>query len=168
MAGKDGSQESMEKGLSTEGKDKRPPCPECGSHEIISKGKAWICRICGRYFIKNPRGKKWKKDLIDRPESCIHCGAKSIENGELIIWANGQRWWCVRCGKSWIKDKGKYSIRQEKGERPSCPSCGTLNPVSSGSRWMCTNPKCGKTWRKVYAPKLLSPTELVNAKILQI
>lgn len=165
MAGRNGNRESMVRGLSTGKKDKEPHCPECGSLEITSRGKAWTCNDCGRYFLKKLRG-RWKKDLADRPKSCIHCGAKSVENGELIIWANGQRWWCIRCRKSWIKDKGKYSRRQDKGERPSCPICGTLNPSSAGVRWLCV--KCGKTWLKVHVPKPLSPTELTNAKIIQI
>src|SRR5271157_1347796 len=35
----------------------RPPCPECGSNDILSKGLEWNCKSCGRRWLKNPRGK---------------------------------------------------------------------------------------------------------------
>jgi len=35
----------------------RPPCPECGSDHVISRGKEWYCRDCGRYWSKIQRRK---------------------------------------------------------------------------------------------------------------
>lgn len=31
----------------------RPNCPRCGGEEIISRGKQWHCKSCGRYFSKH-------------------------------------------------------------------------------------------------------------------
>jgi len=30
----------------------RPNCPECGSKHVISRGKEWYCRDCGKYWSK--------------------------------------------------------------------------------------------------------------------
>lgn len=30
----------------------RPPCPECESTHVISRGKEWYCRKCGKYWSK--------------------------------------------------------------------------------------------------------------------
>jgi len=35
----------------------RPTCPECGSKHVISRGKEWYCRQCGRYWSKIRRRK---------------------------------------------------------------------------------------------------------------
>lgn len=42
--------------LDSKGNLNRPPCPECGSKEIISKGISWLCKSCGRWFLKKRRG----------------------------------------------------------------------------------------------------------------
>jgi len=31
---------------------KRPPCPECNSTNIESRGTDWMCRDCGRKYTK--------------------------------------------------------------------------------------------------------------------
>jgi hypothetical protein len=36
----------------TERGPKRPPCIECGSDEVISKGVQWLCKDCGMWFLK--------------------------------------------------------------------------------------------------------------------
>ena len=33
-------------------------CPECGSYRVGSKGTEWICKVCGKRWVKNPRKKK--------------------------------------------------------------------------------------------------------------
>lgn len=33
-------------------------CPECGSFKVGSKGTEWMCKVCGRRWVKNPRRKK--------------------------------------------------------------------------------------------------------------
>jgi len=33
----------------------RPKCPECGSKHVISRGKEWYCRDCGKYWSKIKR-----------------------------------------------------------------------------------------------------------------
>jgi len=41
--------------VSMEGEKQRqsmPPCPECGSVHVISKGAYWLCRECGKWFTK--------------------------------------------------------------------------------------------------------------------
>ena len=169
MAGKSGNRESMVKGLSIERREERPPCPDCGASNPTSRGVSWVCKKCGRGYQKIIRGRA-RKDLPDRPKSCIYCGAKELENGELVIWANGERWWCRVCGKSWIKERGKHKKRKDMGERPICPYCGTSDPQSNGVRWICVNPKCGKSWYKIYQnppQPILSPTELITAKIVE-
>ena len=35
--------------------EERPPCPECGSNIIISKGISWLCKDCGRWWLKIKR-----------------------------------------------------------------------------------------------------------------
>lgn len=32
-------------------------CPECGSFKVGSKGTEWICKVCGKRWVKNPRRK---------------------------------------------------------------------------------------------------------------
>lgn len=32
-------------------------CPECGSYRVGSKGTEWICKVCGKRWVKNPRRK---------------------------------------------------------------------------------------------------------------
>ena len=32
--------------------EERPPCPACESDDIMSRGKQWFCKKCGRYFKK--------------------------------------------------------------------------------------------------------------------
>ena len=36
-------------------KSDRPPCPDCGSQYIISRGEDWMCRHCNRKFKKKYR-----------------------------------------------------------------------------------------------------------------
>lgn len=36
----------------------RPRCVECGSSHVVSNGACWMCRECGRQWIKRPIGKK--------------------------------------------------------------------------------------------------------------
>lgn len=38
----------------------RPKCVECGSDKVISKGVSWLCKTCGRWFVKKRRGDKPK------------------------------------------------------------------------------------------------------------
>lgn len=163
MAGRNGMRESMVKGLSIERREiERPPCPECGIAKPISHGSSWTCsnRTCGKTWQKVFRGRA-HKNILDRPEQCPYCGLKHF------IWANGERWWCRSCGKSWGKDKGKHSKRHDMGDRPACPKCTTPNPASSGIRWQCINPNCGISWYKVYrTPQVLKPVDLIGAKII--
>lgn len=35
----------------------RPKCIECESKHVISKGVSWLCKDCGRWFLKVKRGK---------------------------------------------------------------------------------------------------------------
>ncbi len=160
MVGKNGNQESTVKGLSTEKKEE-PHCPDCNSTKLVSRGMAWICKECGRYFVKEWRG-KFRKDLSERPKRCPHCGF----NG--FILANGLRWWCPSCKKSWIKSKGKFQKRQDMGERPICPYCGTPSPASGGDRWICVSSNCRRSWKKNNVNPSLSPAELFNAKIMRV
>jgi len=37
---------------------KRPVCEECGSEHVISRGKEWYCRGCGKYWSKIKRNRK--------------------------------------------------------------------------------------------------------------
>jgi len=44
--------------------NKRPPCPECKSINIISNGRTrWICGDCGRQFMKYPQQPKKPQPL---------------------------------------------------------------------------------------------------------
>lgn len=35
--------------------ENRPECIECGSENVISKGVSWLCKDCGRWFLKKKR-----------------------------------------------------------------------------------------------------------------
>lgn len=43
----------------------QPPCPECNSTNVISKGTSWYCKDCGRWWLKITRGSKKTTLAID-------------------------------------------------------------------------------------------------------
>lgn len=72
----------------------RPPCEDCGSTHIISNGKQWMCRDCGRHFLK-VRHNRAMPDFSARP-ACPVCG-------KYHACRNGPRGWiCGECGKQWF------------------------------------------------------------------
>jgi len=72
-------------------------CPECGS-VMSSRGLYWFCKNCGRWRVKNYRGKK----RVTREITCPDCG------GHHII-SKGLYWLCTDCGRSFKK---QYRIKQ--------------------------------------------------------
>ena len=75
----------------------RPPCPECGSREVISNGGTrWLCKLCGLSFpkIKHPRE---KPDYANRPP-CPRCGAYHS------IIHSDYEYRCGKCGRVFKKD----------------------------------------------------------------
>jgi len=138
---------------------KRPKCPDCGGNQTESRGSNWLCALCGRNWVKFPRGHRWKK-LSDRPKECPECTATGI-------LSYGDRWKCKTCGISWVKKKGK-PLREDMGQRPKCPDCGVSDPTSSGLRWVCT--KCGRYWVKEYCgrKKAYDYWDLHQAKVVEI
>lgn len=75
----------------------RPPCPECGSEYVWSRGTRWVCKKCGRYFVKIPRLKKI--NFKERP-CCPECGAYHTIS-------YGTDWQCGTCGRWWKKKPKK-------------------------------------------------------------
>jgi len=73
----------------------RPPCPDCGSRYIISKGASWLCKVCGRWFRKIIRS----DGKINAPGPCVYC----LSGAESII-SYGTRWRCNVCNKTWGKN----------------------------------------------------------------
>ena len=69
----------------------RPPCPECGSLYISSRGIEWECRECGRRYLKKKRGVYY----TDKPD-CIYCGSKHIQS-------QSPNWFCCDCMRSFRK-----------------------------------------------------------------
>lgn len=96
MAGKNGNRESMEKGLSTKKKDRRPQCPECETPNPTSHGRSWRCKACGRVWVKE-KGEVWVrgKDIGERPV-CPECRTPNP-------LSHGTSWHCKNCGKRWEK-----------------------------------------------------------------
>jgi DNA-directed RNA polymerase subunit RPC12/RpoP len=65
-------------------------CPECGSGDITSRGRNWLCKQCGHYFIKKPRSRINPEERGTCPNP--NCGAKRlVKNG-------GGRMMCAVCG----------------------------------------------------------------------
>jgi ribosomal protein L37AE/L43A len=78
-------------------KEKRPPCPECGSLHIYANGISWLCCHCGKQFTKIRRTEK--KEIINRPK-CIECGSSEIIS-------RGTDWQCKACGRRFAKQNRK-------------------------------------------------------------
>jgi len=53
----------------------RPICVECGSGKVISKGVSWLCKDCGRWFTKKPRGHDFRR----RVEAEIYQRTRSVK-----------------------------------------------------------------------------------------
>ena len=62
----------------------RPNCPRCSGNRIVSSGKCWRCKDCGRNFIKNPKEPKpkpqKKRYITQNPTKvqCCVCGEEHI------------------------------------------------------------------------------------------
>jgi tRNA(Ile2) C34 agmatinyltransferase TiaS len=98
----------------------RPPCPRCGSVDIISQGRNWYCKRCCRRFIKI----KYKTAMIG--PLCTECG--------MVTRSNGIRLWCCpNCGKAAMKKLRRKNDNQRSGIKN--PEAG--NPVPS-----CIQPTC--------------------------
>lgn len=74
----------------------RPPCPECGSKNIHANGLSWVCRDCGRNYLKVIRGTKKYADGKDI--KCPRCG------GDDVILNGCGRLKCKDCRKTWNKE----------------------------------------------------------------
>lgn len=47
-------------------------CPSCNSQNINSYGKCWKCKDCGRYWSKNPKGRRaWNKGLTKENDTRV-------------------------------------------------------------------------------------------------
>ena len=123
-------------------KTDRPPCPECGAPNPISSGRKWLCRECGRQWLKIKRPRKTPPQ--DGRPLCPYCGSVPISNGLC--------WYCKKCGKQWKKVSSPKSPPPDFFDRRRCPECGGI-PASSGNSWRCTS--CGRIWRKVYRCRIL-------------
>ena len=77
----------------TAGKANRPPCPDCGSGQIISDTLRWQCKECGRKFMKKYRGREF--DYSGRPPCPVCNGGR--------ITSHGPDWICLDCGKYFRK-----------------------------------------------------------------
>ena len=75
-------------------KEKRPPCPECGSGNITSAGNRWLCKDCSRKWRKIYRGRKLP-DYSKRPH-CPFCFKQRV-------FSHGKYWECYYCGKNFLK-----------------------------------------------------------------
>lgn len=87
----------------------RPPCPDCNSFNIMSKGYMWRCNICGRWFLKIYHPRKLLRNL-EHPV-CPICF-----NGDNAI-SKGSGWLCRKCGSWWtkirvIKEKPIFDLRE--------------------------------------------------------
>ncbi len=57
--------------MSNHDKDKRPPCPSCGSLHILKNGsihnkkRKYLCKECGRQFVENPTKRYISKQEIE-------------------------------------------------------------------------------------------------------
>lgn len=67
----------------------RPPCVECGSLRVISKGVMWLCKDCGRWFSKIHRGSFILRErdlLVQKYGDFIR--RFSLQIGSNSIWGN--------------------------------------------------------------------------------
>ena len=85
-------------------KFERPPCPRCNGNRIISSGKNWKCKDCGRQFLKNPvipKPKPEKKPYVMKNPTkvqCCVCGEEYVidnPNSETGIF------YCMKCLKKY-------------------------------------------------------------------
>lgn len=83
----------MEEGKRNSGDMVRPPCPECGSKNIMSEGIYWTCKNCKRHFSKKYRPKR--KNLYPGI-SCPDCNSENVKS-------QGVSWLCKDCGRYFRK-----------------------------------------------------------------
>lgn len=88
------------KALEPAHREVRPPCPECGSNNIISNGPQWICGDCRKQWVKITRARK-QPDFSNRPP-CPECG-----NTRTL--SKGRGWVCDKCGRTWLKQLRRVS-----------------------------------------------------------
>ena len=114
----------------------RPLCPKCGRDKPASNGPQWICRECGKQWVKHNHPRHATEFNLRPP--CPECGSNRIIS-------NGPQWICGDCRKQWVK-----ITRARKGPdfsgRPPCPECGNNRTLSKGRGWVCD--RCGRTWLK--------------------
>lgn len=84
---------------------KRPKCPKCNGNRIISKGKSWKCKDCGRRFLKNRKPKQrkipQKKPYVKKNPRKVHC---CVCAKEFIIDCNTKEvglFYCMSCLKKY-------------------------------------------------------------------
>ena len=120
-------------------------CPECNNTHVTSCGINWLCRNCGRRFVKkrhiplppNPFGIK-----------CRHCSSINI------VSSGKEQWLCRDCKRLSVKyprmtnlhskyASRSWAIRPATGTK--CPYCNSTNIGGRGSRkWGCKD--CKKQW----------------------
>ena len=68
--------------------------------------------------------------------------------------SKGRHWICrdITCGR-WIMKYPKNldtcgPVRKSTGLDVHCPHCSASEPYSNGPHWRCSNPDCGKKWKK--------------------
>jgi tRNA(Ile2) C34 agmatinyltransferase TiaS len=105
----------------------RPPCPNCDSGDVISKGIAWRCKVCQKNFRKITR-------VYVYGPPCCECGGKTGSRGE--------DWKCRVCGRNM-----KKGYRGMDVYGPPCCECGGKTR-SRGEDWKCLD--CGRYMTKKY------------------
>ena len=91
-----------------------PHCPDCGSNEIMSKGVAWLCKSCGRWFNKNKRLTVKLSEKSPRPP-CPECGSEEVYSKGKLYWA------CQNCRKCIPKHR-QNAVRKTGSQ--NTPQCG--------------------------------------------
>lgn len=115
----------------------RPPCPECASINIYSRGLGWSCKDCGKEYRKNPIGNK--KIIMNIQHPCPRCKSFRVSSRH-----SPPSWKCLDCGKFWVKFR--VPRKQVQNLEHPCPNCKSVHVSNQSRKWRCLD--CGKTWLK--------------------
>ena len=70
--------------------EERPFCPKCGGSHVIKGGVKWLCRECGKQWMKayNPK-------VVDTTRGgCPYCESR------YLVKHGAFRWLCNGCGRT--------------------------------------------------------------------
>lgn len=101
----------------------RPKCPRCNGNRIISSGRCWKCKDCGRQWLKNlvnPKPKTQKKAYVMQNPTKVFCCVCSSETTIDNPYSEVGRFYCREC----LKKHGGEEVRLKMRDSNYSPVIG--------------------------------------------